>query len=107
MALTSARPALTADSSSNAPRAAVATIRARVVFPAPGGPYSTIECGSPASIAVRSAEPSASRCSWPTSSSSVAGRIRTASGASAAGTGVRLPAACASSVSNSRFMCPV
>ena len=41
------------------------------------------------SIAVRSAEPSPSRCSCPTNSSSVRGRIRAASGASAAGTRVR------------------
>ncbi len=35
---TSARPALTADCSSNAPSAAVATMRAIVVLPVPGGP---------------------------------------------------------------------
>ncbi len=34
----SARPAFTADSSSNAPSAPAAAIRASVVFPAPGGP---------------------------------------------------------------------
>ena len=38
IARTSARPALTADSSSKAPSAAVATIRAMVVLPVPGGP---------------------------------------------------------------------
>ncbi len=32
-------PALTADCSSNAPSAAAAAIRAKVVFPDPGGPY--------------------------------------------------------------------
>ena len=37
-ARTSALPAFTADSSSNAPRADSATIRASVVFPVPGGP---------------------------------------------------------------------
>ena len=59
----------------------------------------------PSSAARRSRSPSAgssprpSRCSWPTSSSSVRGRIRTASGASAAGTGVRRsPAPVASGV---------
>ena len=36
-----------------------ATIRASVVLPEPGGPYRTIECGRPCSIAVRSAEPGA------------------------------------------------
>ena len=37
-ARTSARPALTAENSSNAPRQATAMMRARVVFPEPGGP---------------------------------------------------------------------
>src|SRR3954469_20063738 len=41
--------------------------------------------GWPDSSAVRSAEPGASRCSWPTNSSSVCGRIRAASGPSAGG----------------------
>src|SRR5438552_2572926 len=40
-------------------------------------------------MAVRSAEPSPSRCSCPTNSSIVRGRMRTASGCSAAGTVVR------------------
>jgi hypothetical protein len=36
-------PALTAEASSNAARALLASIRASVVLPVPGGPYSTIE----------------------------------------------------------------
>ena len=63
---------MTAESSSNAASACSAVIRASVVLPVPGGPYRTIECGRPDSIAVRSAEPAPSRCSWPTNSSSVA-----------------------------------
>jgi len=59
-------------------------------LPEPGGPWRTAECGSPSSMAVRSVEPSPSRCSWPTSSSSTRGRIRTARGASEAGTLVRV-----------------
>src|SRR5262245_48854235 len=42
-------------------------------------------CGWPDSSAVRSAEPGASRCSWPTNSSSDCGRIRAASGPSGGG----------------------
>ena len=67
----------------------------------PAGPASSCRCragrrgsssaGCPSSSAVRSAEPSPSRCPWPVNSPIDAGRIRTASGASAAGTGVRLP----------------
>ena len=87
-ARTSARPAFTAENSSNAPRHAVAMILARVVFPEPGGPYRIAECGSPVSIAARSADPSPSRCSWPRSSSRERGRIRTGRGASAGGTPV-------------------
>ncbi len=80
---TSARPACTADSSSKAASACSAVMRASVVLPVPGGPNRIIECGRPDSIAVRSAEPSPSRCCWPTNSSSVRGRIRAASGPSA------------------------
>src|SRR6185436_13378662 len=82
---TSARPACTADSSSNAASACWAARRASVVLPAPGGPYRTMLCGWPASSDWRSAEPAPSRCSWPTNSSSVCGRIRAASGPSAGG----------------------
>jgi hypothetical protein len=79
------RPASTAESSSNAASAYSANIRASVVFPVPGGPYRIIECGSPDWIAVRSALELLSRCVWPTNCSSVRGRIRAASGWSAAG----------------------
>jgi hypothetical protein len=51
-----------------------------MVFPEPGGPQKTIDMIEPDSIAVLSAFPGASRCSWPTNSSSVLGRIRAASG---------------------------
>ena len=46
-ARTSARPALTAESSSKAASACSAASRASVVLPVPGGPNRTIECGSP------------------------------------------------------------
>jgi len=103
--LTSARPACTALSSSNAAPDASATIRASVVFPLPGGPWRIIECGWPSWIACRSAEPGASRRSWPTNSSSVRGRIRVASGAS--GSATRPAAAGASSSPNKRSMSQV
>ena len=60
---TSARPAFTAEASSNAAWAFTASRRASVVLPVPGGPYRIIECGLPSSIAVRSAAPRPSRCS--------------------------------------------
>src|SRR5918996_1787307 len=100
-ARTSARPALTADASSKAARAFTASRRASVVLPVPGGPYRIIECGRPSSIAVRRAEPRPSRWSCPTNSPSDAGRMRAASGRSAAGTAV-CPLAAGSSNSNSR-----
>ena len=90
-ARTSGRPALTAENSSNDPRQAVAMIRASVVLPEPGGPWKIAEWGSPVSTVVRSADPSASRCSCPTSSSTERGRIRTGRGASSGGTLVLRP----------------
>ena len=51
-----------------------------MVFPLPGGPQKIIEPGTPRSIASRSGLPGASRCSCPTNSSSVRGRMRAASG---------------------------
>jgi hypothetical protein len=59
---TSCLPALTADASSNAAREFRASNRASVVLPVPGGPYRTIECGRPCSIADLSADPSPRRC---------------------------------------------
>ena len=54
--------------------------RASVVLPVPGGPQRIIECSWPRSSACRSGLPGASRCSCPTNSSSVRGRMRSASG---------------------------
>src|SRR5687768_17125512 len=81
---TSSTRAETADSSSNAAPVISATMRARVVFPTPGGPYRMSERRRSSSIARRSAEPGPRTCCWPTSSSSVRGRSRCASGARAA-----------------------
>ena len=57
-----------------------AIMRASVVLPVPGGPHRIIECSLPASMACRSGLPGASRCCWPTNSSSERGRMRSASG---------------------------
>ncbi len=53
---------------------------ASVVLPQPGGPHRIIECTCPDSTARRSALPGASRRRWPTISSRVRGRMRSASG---------------------------
>src|SRR3989442_6986891 len=55
-------------------------MRARVVFPDPGGPQKMHEPISPRRISSRSGFPSPSSCSWPRNSSSVVGRMRAASG---------------------------
>ena len=54
---------------------------ASVVLPVPGGPQRITDDSRSASIRVRSGRPAARRWSWPTISSSVAGRSRAASGA--------------------------
>src|ERR1700733_1391891 len=56
-------------------------IFASVVFPVPGGPQKIIDVESSFSMASRNGFPGPSRCSCPTNSSSVRGRILSASGA--------------------------
>src|SRR4029453_13606590 len=56
-------------------------MRARVVFPLPGGPEKITDGKRSASIARRNSFPGPRMCSWPTNSSSKRGRIRVASGA--------------------------
>ncbi len=102
---TSARPAWTALSSSNAASDASAIRRASVVLPLPGGPCRIIEWGLPSSIARRSDDPGANSRSWPTNSSSVCGRIRVARGAP--GTVAERLRAGASSSPNKRSMSQV
>ena len=58
--------------------------RERRLLPTPGGPTGSSECSRPVSKAVRSGFARAERCCWPITSSSVRGRRRSASGASAA-----------------------
>src|SRR6185503_10299142 len=74
-------PERTAESAMNSASKASAMRRASVVLPDPGGPHRIIECGLPDSKATRSGLPGPSRCFWPTTSSSVRGRRRSASGA--------------------------
>src|SRR5205823_620996 len=58
-----------------------AMMRASVVLPVPGGPHRMMDWSKSRSIASRSGLPGASRSSWPTNSSNVRGRTRSASGA--------------------------
>ena len=78
---TSFTPALTALSGSNALSVAPAMRRAIVVLPVPGGPQRTTDESRSASMSTRSGRPGPSRSRWPTTSSSVRGRSRAASGA--------------------------
>src|SRR4051794_2070198 len=84
-ARTSLTPALSADIATNRRSVAPATRCAMVVLPEPGGPHRITDSGAWPETSCRSGAPGASRWSWPTSSSTVRGRIRTASGASPAG----------------------
>ena len=63
----------------------MASSRAMLVFPVPGGPHRIIEARRPAAT-IRPIAPSGPvRCSWPTTSARVLGRRRSASGAFGAG----------------------
>ncbi len=74
-------PASTALNDTNRALVVSAMMRASVVFPVPGGPQRMIDCRRSRSIASRSGRPGASSSSWPTNSSNVRGRMRSASGA--------------------------
>src|SRR5690606_30963584 len=52
----------------------------RVVLPVPGGPHRISDIGASLSTSRRSGVSGPSKCRWPTTSSRVRGRIRTASG---------------------------
>src|SRR5215203_6680026 len=99
-ARTSLTPALSADSGTNRRRVARETTCAIVVFPVPGGPHRISDIGASPSTSRRSGVPGPSRCRWPTTSSSVRGRIRTASGAVAA---TASSAAASNSVTRRRY----
>ena len=88
-ARTSFTPADSAESASNRRPVAPEMRDASVVFPVPGGPYKMTDAAPEPSTSRRSGEPGLSRCCWPTTSSRVAGRIRTASGLEADGASMR------------------
>ena len=73
-------PSVTALSCSTSASTSLATQSAMVVLPVPGGPHSTIECGTPEASDTRSGESGAVSCGCPTTSSSDCGRMRSASG---------------------------
>ena len=77
----SATPALTALSSTKLRLVTREMMRARVVFPEPGGPQKIMETTTSFWISLRRGLPSPIKCSCPTNSSSVVGRTRSASGA--------------------------
>src|SRR5262249_31624590 len=84
-------PAMTADRAMNCALEARAMRRASVVLPVPGGPQKMSECSCPERIALESALPGPRRWRWPTNSSSVRGRMRSASGRSAPGSPASAP----------------
>src|SRR5271166_4065453 len=73
-------PASTAENSMNSARVMFAMIFASVVLPVPGGPQKMSDPMSSRLICTRSGLPGPIKCSWPTYSSSVRGRMRSASG---------------------------
>ena len=79
--LTSFTPELMALKVKNGTSRLCAMMLAMVVLPVPGAPHKIIEGILPFSIAVLKILPFPARCSCPTRSSSVCGRIRSASGA--------------------------
>src|SRR6266704_5267318 len=79
-------PASTALKETNSELVRRAMTRASVVLPQPGGPQKSIEPMLSASICMRSGLPGPRSFSWPMNSSSVRGRMRSASGWLAVGT---------------------
>ena len=78
---TSLTPADTADNCSKWRLVVPATANASVVLPVPGGPQKMAELSRSCSTSRRSGRPGPTRCACPTTSSSVRGRKRAASGA--------------------------
>src|SRR5438552_3760381 len=82
-------PARTAEMAMKSALNASAINRASEVFPDPGGPHKIIECGLPDANATASGLPGPNRWRWPTTSSTVFGRSRSASGVAGLATGNR------------------
>ena len=74
-------PTIAAFSRAIAHPLSAASASASVVFPVPGGPWKSSDVSDPAASIRLSSFPSPRKCSWPATSSSVRGRIRTARGA--------------------------
>src|SRR5512137_1669599 len=74
-------PDVTAEKGTKAARTCPAMSIARDVFPVPGGPQKMSDGISPCARAMRRILPSPRRCDWPTNSSRLRGRIRSAKGA--------------------------
>src|SRR4029079_12805389 len=83
--LTSLIPEVTAEKGRKLDLVAWAMIRARVVFPAPGGPQKMSDGTRSAAMARARNPDSPTTFPWPTTSSRVRGRIRSASGEPAPG----------------------
>ncbi len=77
---TSLMPAATALSGQNRQRVCKAMTCAREVLPQPGGPWKISEPSRSAASSRRNSLSGPRKCSWPTNSSSVRGRMRAASG---------------------------
>src|SRR2546425_3987378 len=82
-------PARTAEMAMKSALKASAISRASEVFPDPGGPHRIIECGLPDANATASGLPGPNRWRWPTTSSIVFGRSRSASGGAGVASGNR------------------
>src|SRR5699024_8244053 len=82
---TSLTPADTADTSTKRRSVCWLISEAIVVLPVPGGPHNRIVSGCWPSTICRNGDPGSTRCSLPTSSSRLVGRIRTARGSRAPG----------------------
>ncbi len=80
-----ATPSIVVLSCSKRAPTASASRRPIVVLPEPGGPHRIIEGRRPPSTSRRSGAFGPRRCAWPTTSSSVRGRMRAARGASSGG----------------------
>src|SRR6185437_3967212 len=94
-------PDMTALKGTNSERVFLAIRRARVVLPQPGGPQKSMETMSSRSICVRRGLPGASKSSWPSTSSSVRGRMRSARGRELCGPSFSGPSG---SMARKRFM---
>ena len=75
-----ATPAMTADRVAKWAPISPASSRARLVLPVPGGPQKISDARWPRAMLRRSGPRSPTRCSWPTNSSRLRGRMRAARG---------------------------